>query len=164
MKITIPLPWEKAAPLKIIGQIPAHPGFTPQVHAAITSKESTVSFLSAVGKDFKAVFTWLGSTKGQTVIKTGEAVITTIEPGLAGIVGLVDSWVEKVIATETLAAAAGQQEGSGLTKAAAVINAIAPQVELLFPAATAAQIAAANTAIVAFLNAFETPASTTPTV
>ena len=118
-----------------------------------------MSFLSNIGKAFKSVFEWLGSAKGQTVISTAEGVVVAIDPALAGIVTLANSWIEKVITTESLAAAAGVQAGSGVQKAAAVMSAMQPQIAQYFPAATAAEISNANTAIVAFLNAFSTPAA-----
>lgn len=116
-----------------------------------------MSFLSTIGKDFKAVFSWLGSPKGQAVIQTAGTVAVDLGAP-AAIVNLAESWIEKVITTETIAAAAGEQTGSGVQKAAAVMTAMQPQIIQYFPAATAAQMATANTAIVAFLNAFETPA------
>jgi hypothetical protein len=119
-----------------------------------------MSFLSSVGHGFKAVFDWLASPKGQAVLVTGGAVISTIDPALAGIVGLAESWIQKVITTETIAAAAGAQQGSGTQKAAAVISAMQPEIAKYFPTATATQIEQANASIVAFLNAFsveETP-------
>lgn len=92
-----------------------------------------MSFLSAVGKDFKAVFGFLGSPKGQTVIATGEVLAQSVAnavgagaPVQAGIT-LLNNWGGEIIKTEALAAAAGQQTGSGPTKAAGVINAMMPQ-------------------------------------
>lgn len=118
-----------------------------------------MSFLSTVGKDIKGVFAWLASPKGQVVIKTAEGVVVAVDPALAGIVGVVDSWITKIITTETLAAAAGQQEGSGTTKAAAVLNAIQPEISKYFPTATTDQLTKANSALVDFLNALGTPAA-----
>jgi hypothetical protein len=120
-----------------------------------------MSFLSTIGKDVKSVFAWLGSPKGQAVIATGEAVATTIDPSLTGIFTLANSWIQKVIETESLAAAAGEQTGSGTQKAAAVMSAMGPEISKYFPAATATEIANANTAIVAFLNAFDSPPAST---
>lgn len=116
-----------------------------------------MSFLSTIGKDIKAVFSWLGSPKGQAVIQTAGAVISTIDPALIGIVTLTESWITKVISTEALAVAAGQQTGSGATKAAAVLNAMQPEITKYFPNATATELQNANTALVAFLNALGTP-------
>lgn len=116
-----------------------------------------MSFLSTTGKDIKGVFSWLGSPKGQAVIQTAGAVVATIDPALAGIVGLTESWLAKIITSETLAVAAGQQDGSGAIKAAAVLNAMQPEITKYFPAATAAELQNANTALVAFLNALGTP-------
>lgn len=116
-----------------------------------------MSFLSTIGKDIKGVFSWLGSSKGQTVIQTAGAVVVAIDPALAGIVSLTESWITKVISTEALAVAAGQQSGSSATKAAAVLNAMQPEITKYFPNSTAAQLQDANTALVAFLNALGTP-------
>lgn len=116
-----------------------------------------MSFLSTIGKDIKGVFTWLGSAKGQAVIQTAGAVVATIDPALSGIVTLTESWITKVISTEALAVAAGAQTGSGTTKAAAVLNAMQPEITKYFPAATATELSNANTALVAFLNALGTP-------
>lgn len=113
-----------------------------------------MSFLSTIGKDIKSVFSWLGSTKGQTVVAEAGAVIVGIEPGLAGIVTIAEQWITKAISTEALAVAAAQQDGSGTQKAAAVMSAMEPIVAQYFPSATQAQMATANTAMVAFLNAF----------
>lgn len=126
-----------------------------------------MSFLSAVGKDFKAVFSWLGSTKGQAVVGTGEAVVEAIVPGAAGAITLANSWLSEIIKTETLAAAAGQQSGTGAQKAASVITSITPEV-LNFasvnglPTPTADQISTASTALVTFLNTLGAPVSATP--
>jgi hypothetical protein len=117
-----------------------------------------MSFLSAVGHDIKSVFSWLASPKGQSVILTGEGIATAINPGLAAIFPLVNSWITKAISIEALAAAAGAQEGSGAQKAAAVIGSILPEIQKAFPNATLAQAQNANTALIAFLNAFEAPA------
>jgi hypothetical protein len=75
----------------------------------------------------------------------------------AMLVNLAENWIHKVIATEALAVAAGQQDGSGTQKAAAVLNAMEPVVAAYFPSATQDQMKKANDAIVAFLNAFEAP-------
>lgn len=116
-----------------------------------------MSFLATVAKDAKAVFNWLASPRGQAVIATGGAVAVAVDPALAGIVGLVESWITKVITTETIAAAAGVQNGTGTQKAAAVIAALQPEIAKYFPNATAVQIQNANAAVVAFLNAFDVP-------
>lgn len=119
-----------------------------------------MSFLSSFGHGFKAVFDWLASPKGRAVLATGGAVLSTIDPALAGIVGLAESWIQKAVTTEALAVVAGVQQGTGAQKAAAVINAMQPEISNYFPHATAEQITKANDAIVAFLNAFsveETP-------
>lgn len=117
-----------------------------------------MSFLSTIGKDVKAVFTWLASPKGQTVIDTAGAVVVAVDPQLAGVVTLAESWITKAVSTEALAVAAAGTENTSTQKAAAVISEMGPIVAQYFPAATAAQLTNANNAIVAFLNAFEAPA------
>lgn len=95
-----------------------------------------MSFLSTFGKDFKAVFAYLGSSKGQATIATVEgasvAITTAINPAagaaLAGIEALINGGLKQVISAEALAAAAEQQTGSGAQKAVAASVALAPQV------------------------------------
>lgn len=95
-----------------------------------------MSFLSTLGKDFKAVFAYLGSSKGQATIATVEgasvAITTAINPAagaaLAGIEALINGGLKQVISAEALAAAAEQQTGSGAQKAVAASVALAPQV------------------------------------
>lgn len=116
-----------------------------------------MSFLSAIVKVPKAIFDWLASPKGVAVVTTAGAILTAVDPALGGIVLLAESWIKKVVTTEQLASAAGAQTGTGTQKAAAVIDAMQSEVGKYFPAATADQIQKANAAIVAFLNAFDTP-------
>lgn len=95
-----------------------------------------MSFLSTFGKDFKAVFAYLGSSRGQATIATVEgasvAITTAINPAagaaLAGIEALINGGLKQVISAEALAAAAEQQTGSGAQKAVAASVALAPQV------------------------------------
>jgi len=114
-----------------------------------------MSFLNAIAKVPVAVFHWIASSKGQAVIQAGEAVAVSMFPQLAGLVGITNSWMQKIITTETIAAAAGAQDGTGTQKAAAVLAAIQPEIAKYFPAMSAEKIADANAHLVAFLNAFE---------
>lgn len=131
-----------------------------------------MSFLSAAGKDFKAVFGWLESSKGQTVVAgvegTAIAVGTAFGAGVvvsAG-VALLNKWMGEAIKVETLAAAAGAQVGSGATKSAAVLSTMVPELTAFLQSQgyTTAQVTAqANTindALVTALNALGAPAST----
>ena len=127
-----------------------------------------MSFLSAVGKDFKAVFSWLGSSKGQAVTGAVEGLAETAATALgagavvqAGI-NLINSWISKIVTTETLASAAGQQTGSGTQKAAAVLAAIGPELSQYFPATTAAQAQTINNALVLVLNTLGEATAPTP--
>lgn len=124
---------------------------------------SFTSVLSSIGKDAKAVFTWLGSSKGQALITTGEGVAEAIVPQLTGIINIANTYLTEAIKTESIAAAAGVQTGSGTQKSAAVLSAVTPVVlayaqQAGLSAPTSAQLSAANDAIVAFLNAFGTNA------
>lgn len=152
----------------ILGIIPPHPGMTIDDHAATypAPEEQSMSFLSFLGKDVKAVFNWLGSAKGQPTLSTGEAVIESVYPPATGIINLANTWITEAVKEETLATAAGVQTGSGVQKSAAVISAVTPSI-LTFAkqnglgTPTAEQIQNANNAIVAFLNAFGAPATPT---
>jgi hypothetical protein len=121
-----------------------------------------MSFLSDIGADIKKVFGWLGSAKGQTVIKTGEAIVEAIYPAADGALTLANGWLTEIIKAESMAAAAGQQTGSGVQKAAIVINTMTPEV-LAFAAANklpipdATQIQKASDSLVAFLNVLGAP-------
>lgn len=123
-----------------------------------------MSFLSTLGKDFKAVFAYLGSSKGQATIATVEgaavAVTTAINPvagaALAGIESLVNSALKQVVNAETLAAAAEQQTGTGAQKAAAAASALAPEVagvlaSLGVKAPTATQVQSISTVVASSL-------------
>ena len=124
-----------------------------------------MNFLKAIAKPFVSIFHFLASPKGQALISTGEAIVTVIDPALAPMISLVNSWMDKVLTTEQLAVTAGQATGTGTQKAALVMQAMAPKIAKYFPAANAAEIMNANNAIVAFLQAFSTPATpaATPT-
>lgn len=87
------------------------------------------TFLSKVGKGFKDVFSWLGSSQGQTAIAGGEAAATVIAdavggPGLgaavSGAEGLVNAGLKNALAVEASSAALGAQAGTGTAKAAIV--------------------------------------------
>jgi hypothetical protein len=89
------------------------------------------------------------------VIAAGEGVAVTIFPQITGVVNLINAWMQKIVVTETIAEAAGKGDGTGLAKATAVLEAIGPEVYKYFPEMTAAEIADANTHLVAFLNALK---------
>lgn len=121
---------------------------------------AVTSVLSIIGKDIKKVFSWLGSPKGQAIIGAGEAVVETIFPLATGIINIANVWLAKIIQVEALAAGAASQDGTGVLKATIVMGELTPVI-LAFaqthglPVPTADKIAAANTALVAFLNALE---------
>lgn len=124
------------------------------------------SILQKIGVGIKDVFAFLGSAKGQAIITAGEGIIETVQPGAKGLVDLANNWLAEIVKSEALAAAAGEQTGSGAQKAAMVMAAMAPQA-IAFAKAngavsepTAAHLAAANTALVAFANAFSVDAPT----
>ena len=136
-----------------------------------------MSFLSTIGGDVKKVFTWLGSTKGQTVVKAVETVgedVATIAgigtPVQAGI-DVLNNWMTEILKAEALGAAAvtaGSAAGeANTTKAALVISAMTPQVLAFatangFPAPDAANAEIINTALVTALDALGAAPATTP--
>ena len=125
-----------------------------------------MSFLSTVGKDFKAVFTWLGSTNGQAVVGSVEAGVEIAVPAITPAITLINSWMAEAIKVETLANAASSAAGTGTQKAAAALSTMTPQV-VAWAAANgyaipnSTQISAINTAVVNVLNLLG--ASSTPT-
>jgi hypothetical protein len=135
------------------------------------------SFLSEFGKDFKAVFSWLGSPVGQATITGTEtaatAIATAVNPAaglaLAGVEALVNAALKEIISVEAVAAAAESQSGTGAQKAAAVVSAITPQVQSLLlsigvakPTSEQVQTVATavNNGLVAVLNAIPSTTAT----
>jgi hypothetical protein len=134
------------------------------------------TFLSAVGKDFLKVFSWLGSAQGQATVSGVEvatvAVATAVNPALGASIGLVEGIIntglKQILSMEASAAAVGAQAGTGAQKSAAVVATLAPQAGTLLQslgvsAPTAAQAETLATAIsdglVAILNAIPAPAA-----
>lgn len=121
------------------------------------------SVLSTVFSDSKKVFAWVGSAKGQAVIGAGESLAEGVDPALAGIFTLANTYIQEAIKTEALATAAGAQSGTGVQKSSAVVSAVTPSViayakQAGLPAPTATEITNAANGIVAFLNAFSAAA------
>lgn len=130
-----------------------------------------MSFLATLGKDVKAVFSWLGSSKGQAVIAGVETTATGVATALNPLAGaaltsgftLVNNWMTEAVKMEALAAAAGTQTGSGTTKAAAVLGTMVPELTTYLNNAgyTSANVTAKattiNNLIVSLLNTLEAP-------
>lgn len=120
-----------------------------------------MSFLSGLrvfGQDIEKVLGFGATTTGKAIIDTGEAVLETLVPASAPLVTLFNGWYSKAVTVESLAVAAGKGTGSGVEKAALVDAAIAPTVlayaqQVGLAPRTAEQIAAANNALIAFVNA-----------
>lgn len=118
------------------------------------------SVLETIGKDVKAVFTWLGSPAGQTTIAAGEAVVTAVDPAAAGLIALANAGLTEILKIEALAAGAGAQNGTGAQKLTAVTAAVTPEVLSYaqahgLPTPTAMTIQNAVNGLVAFANALE---------
>lgn len=125
---------------------------------------SIFSGLKVFGMDIEHAFAWFGSPKGQAVVAAGEAVVETVDPATVPIVNLFNAWAAKAYNVEALAVAAGQGTGTGADKAALVDSAIASTVigyaqQAGVSTRTAAQITAANNAVIAFINAMTAPAA-----
>lgn len=124
---------------------------------------SFLSGLKVFGEDIEKAFAWFGSSKGQATIAAGEAVVEAVAPASTPIVNLFNEWAKKAYSVESLAVAAKKSTGTGAQKAVMAIQTIEPAVvdyakqEGLAPR-TAAQIQAANDAVVAFINAMTGPA------
>jgi hypothetical protein len=129
---------------------------------------SFLSGLKVFGTDLEKAFAWFGSPTGQAIVTTGEGVLEAVLPASMPIVNLFNTWAQKAYNVEALAVAAGKTTGSGADKAVVAISTIVPAVlqyaqqEGLSPR-TAAQIQAADNAVIAFINAMTENASTTTT-
>lgn len=134
----------------------------------VVAKKET--FLDRIGHAFKSVFSFLGSPQGQAIIVAGETAATVAGgiaapaalPAIQGVEGLINAGLRSALATESLAAAAGTQQGTGPQKLAAVTSTIAPNVQSFLAAigvkeATSEQTQAIATVVanslVAILNA-----------
>ena len=125
---------------------------------------SFLSGLKVFGTDIEKVFTWFGSPQGKVVVAAGETVLETAVPASTPIVDLFNAWAAKAYNVEALAAAAGKATGTGADKATLAMSTITPTVlqyaqQEGLPARTAAQIQAANNAVIAFINAMTQPAA-----
>jgi hypothetical protein len=128
------------------------------------------SFLQKFGANFKKVFNWLGTPKAQAGISAGEAlaegVADAVDPALAGINPLINNWTQEIFKAESLAAAAGAQDGTGVQKSAMVLTSVTPQVVQFaeqngLSTPTGTELNLANSLLVSFLNVFKpaTPAA-----
>jgi len=132
--------------------------------------DNKMSFLSTLGKDFKAVFSFLGSPTGKAVIGAAEGAVEVAVPATTAAFNLINNWMAEALKVESIAAAAGQQDGTGAQKAAMAISTMTPQILQFaasqgYPVPNSTQITAINTAVVNLLNLInpnEAAATTTP--
>ena len=128
-----------------------------------------MSFLSNIGKDFKAVFGWLGSSKGQAIV-AGTENLVEVSATIAGVgapvqagLNLLNNWMGEAIKLQAIGEAAAATAGGGATKGAAVLSTMEPQLLAFLQqngyATTnvGAQAAVINDAAVALLNALGAP-------
>ena len=148
-----------------------HRLYHSRVSAQPTEKQimSFKSILSTIGSDAKKVFAFLGSSKGQQIIAAGEGVLVTVDPGLAGLAGLFNTYAAEALKIEAIATAAGSQSGTGAQKLAAVVAAVTPTALAYAQSAglaapTAAEIQNQVTAAVAFVNAINAQPAAPPVV
>jgi hypothetical protein len=123
-----------------------------------------MSWLSVLGSDVGKVFRWLGSPKAQKIIGGIETVAEIIDPALDGVFAIMNTWGREILTAQAFETAVGSTPYSNAQKSAMVLSTMTPQI-LAFAAAQklpipdAAGIQKANDALVAFLNAFEAPAT-----
>ena len=131
------------------------------------------SFLKSFGTKFKAVFAWLGTPKAQAGIVAGEAlgegVVDAFNPALAALNPLINNWTQEIFKAESLAAAAGVQDGTGEQKAAMVLGSMTPQVVQFaeqngLSVPIGADLTLANSLLVQFLNVFQAAPVAAPAV
>jgi hypothetical protein len=103
----------------------------PAVAAPVTinvpKKSNSNSFLAKIGRGFKDVFTFLASPKGQAAVSIVEDGIETAVPQSTALINIANTYMTEAIKTETLAAAAGSQEGTNTQKAIVAVGAVTPQ-------------------------------------
>lgn len=126
------------------------------------------TFLQKLGGDVKKIFSWLGNPKVQTTIAAGEAlgegIVDAIDPALSGLNPIINNWTQEIFKAESLAAAAGSQNGTGAQKSALVLSSVTPQV-LQFaeanglPTPTGSELQTANSLLVQFLNTLGAPST-----
>src|SRR5579859_19929 len=126
---------------------------------------SFLSGLKVFGTGIEKAFAWFGSPKGQAIVATGETILEGFVPASIPIINLFNSYAAKAYNAEALFEAAGKSTGSGPDKAALVLAAIVPDVlqyaqEAGVSPRTAAQIVAANNAVIAFINAMTATSKT----
>jgi hypothetical protein len=123
---------------------------------------SFMTVLEKIGHDIAVVF-----EKAVPIVEEAQVIATPFEnlyaPGLAQIVNLA---ISKITTAESLAAAAGQQVGSGGTKLAFVATALAPEVAPILATLGVQSVNSTQynnfvSALVTALNSFTT---TTPSV
>jgi hypothetical protein len=164
---TVLLPTYHGGSVKIIAQ--------PATATITATKEQTVSFLSTIGKDFKAVFAFLGSSKGQAIVagtenlvEVGATVVGVGAPVTAGI-NLLNTWMGEIVKAQALgeaAAATGTTSGN-LAKASSVLTAMVPQVAAFaqtqgLSATSAANLNLINTSLVTALTALGSATTAAP--
>lgn len=121
-----------------------------------------MKLLNALGRDAKGIFKWFVSPQGQAVIHAGELAVEIAVPApqLIDIINIANKWMAEIVKTQVLSVAAGAESGSNAEKAAMAISAVLPDI-LDFathnglPVPTADKVAAANKALVDFLNALD---------
>jgi hypothetical protein len=135
------------------------------------------NFMHSVGHKFQQVFAYLGSPKGQASITAIEGattgIVTAINPGagavLVGVEALFNAGLRSAVTIESIAAAAGAQDGTGAQKAAAFTASLASQIGAFLQSIGVAnpkaeQIQSISTAlsggVVAVLNSIPAPIET----
>src|SRR5690242_3324718 len=105
------------------------------------------SFLSGVAHDAGKVFNFLGSAQGKATVAavegTAATITTAINPHagseLQNVSALINQGLREVVSVESIAAQAGKQDGTGAQKAAAVTQALAPNIAALLKSLGVAQ-------------------------
>jgi len=137
------------------------------VTITVPKASNSHSWLAVIGRGFKGVFAFLGSPVGKAAVGFVERGIELAVPEATGLINIANTYLTEVIKTETLAAAAGAQEGSNVQKAAIAIFGVTPQalafaVEHGLEPPTAADIQRGVDLMVEFANLFKPKALPAP--
>lgn len=103
------------------------PAAEPRTITVPAKKSNSNSFLAVIGRGFKEVFKFLGSPQGKAAVSIVEAGVEIAVPASTGLINIANTYLTEIIKTETLAAAAGAQEGTNEQKLAVAIGATTPQ-------------------------------------
>ncbi len=135
-----------------------------------TKKNGFISFLDAVGADFKKAFSFIAPIATAATPIVSLVGLATGNPALGTAYAAIDSTIQNVVVlTEQKFAAMGQQSGTGPQKLAEAVSIVTPAMTQILGSlgvqTNSTLVTAWVNAVVALLNAYPAvPATTTATI